>query len=82
MTKCPKCGYSERLEGLRVVTGGESFSDLRVETYRSPGALIFKGTVFSNFKADVCGVCGYAELYATQPGALRDAVREAKNSDS
>lgn len=80
MAKCPKCGYTERLEGLRVMTGGESFSDLRVETYRKPGALVFKGAVSSNLKAEVCGVCGYTELYAAEPGALREAVKEAANS--
>jgi len=80
MTKCPKCGYSERLEGLRVITGAESFRDLRVETYRKPEALVFKGAVSTNLKADVCGVCGYTELYAAEPGTLRDAVKEAANN--
>jgi len=77
MAKCLKCGCSERLEGIRVVTGAESFRDLKVEAYRNPGALVFKGAVSSVLQASICGGCGYTELYAAEPGALSDAVKEA-----
>ena len=77
MAKCPKCGYSEQLEGIRVVTSEGAYRDLKLEAYRNPGALVFRGAVSSVLQATVCGVCGFAELYAAEPGCLREAVKEA-----
>jgi predicted nucleic-acid-binding Zn-ribbon protein len=71
--KCPKCGSSDIIADARAL-GSDSFNalqDLSVATYRHPGALIFKGQQTSTLSAWVCGGCGFVELYADNPAALR-----------
>jgi hypothetical protein len=41
-----------------------------------PTALMFKGTVYSDVKARVCGACGFIELFAVDPAGLLEGARE------
>ncbi len=48
--------------------------------YKSPTSLIFKGPVFSEVTADVCGHCGHVELRIADPEKLYDAYLTAKST--
>lgn len=43
---------------------------LEVAIDESPDALIFKNRFRSDVRADICGECGYIEIYATNPHGL------------
>ena len=76
--QCPKCQSTDVIEDVRVVDYGDHHAvrDLRVTVFRKPAALVFKGTVYSDVKARVCGSCGYLELFAVDPAALLEGARE------
>ena len=44
-----------------------------VGVVRNPEAVLFKGEVRAPLRAQICGECGYVELYAQNPGALWSA---------
>ena len=73
---CPKCGSSEIVRDLRIMDRGHGSADagdLSAVVYGDPQAWIFKGKVRIELSACVCGGCGYTELYASDPSALRAA---------
>ncbi|HEX5215394.1 MAG TPA: hypothetical protein VFV98_08005 [Vicinamibacterales bacterium] len=74
---CPKCQSNEVVDDVRVVDRGDHHSknDLSVTVYQKPGNLVFKGTVYSNVTARVCGNCGYIELFAAEHRELLEAAR-------
>jgi predicted nucleic-acid-binding Zn-ribbon protein len=77
--RCPKCASSERIPDVLVtahVEGGHVVVDVQVN--RHPDALLFKGATTTPLKATVCAHCGYTELYASDPGELLAAHREAR----
>ena len=51
---------------------------LEVEVYENPAALLFKGTHAGTLTASICGRCGYAELYVSNPAELLAAYRRGK----
>jgi len=73
--KCPKCGSCRVVKNARIIDRNGEYPDqslsVRIET--KPGALLFKGAKEFELKAHVCAECGYAELYAAEPGTLWDA---------
>ncbi len=68
---CPKCGSNRVIDDVRIVAfeGGH----LVAKVQKKPHAKLFKGTVSVPLKARVCGACGYAELYASDPASLLEA---------
>ena len=75
---CPKCQSNDVIDDVRVVDHGDhhSIRDLSVSVFRKPTAMMFKGTVYSDVKARVCGACGYIELFAADTAALLEGARE------
>ena len=70
--QCPKCGSTRVMNDVRIIDG--SFEeDLSVQVQKTPHAMLFKGSVGVPLKAQVCGACGYAELYASDPARLLEA---------
>ncbi|RYD48794.1 MAG: hypothetical protein EOP85_02860 [Verrucomicrobiaceae bacterium] len=69
--KCPKCGSSEIITGARLIDEAE-YARTRVSTTAKPDALLFKGYKSTLVDAHVCGSCGFIELYAADPGKLRN----------
>jgi hypothetical protein len=39
----------------------------------------FKGAVYAKLKANICGECGYTELFVENPAGLYDAYLKAKS---
>jgi predicted nucleic-acid-binding Zn-ribbon protein len=80
--QCIRCGSDEVIPRVRVVDRGDSNTrqDLQIEVQRRPNAVIFKRPERCNLSAQVCGACGYAELYAEAPRALYAAYMHADAS--
>ncbi|MEA5112498.1 MAG: hypothetical protein VB050_00570 [Geobacteraceae bacterium] len=72
--QCPKCGSGRVMHNARVIDRNGEYPDqilsVRIET--KPEALLFKGAKEFELNAHICGECGYAELYAAEPGKLWD----------
>jgi predicted nucleic-acid-binding Zn-ribbon protein len=77
---CPKCDGTIIVQGVRVIdrSQGGVQQDLSVAVYSNPNAWLFKGQVMTELWACVCGVCGFTELYATNPDALVKAAVTAQ----
>jgi predicted nucleic-acid-binding Zn-ribbon protein len=79
-TTCPKCGAADLIANLPVFGGGSTEPPLHVDLRQpepKPRPMIWqqdKQRAF--FHATVCGACGYAELYATEPAKLLAAYRK------
>jgi predicted nucleic-acid-binding Zn-ribbon protein len=71
--KCPKCGSTRIIADATPVDRGHYSSDetLSIATYQKPYAWIFKGKHSSNVSAFVCEECGFVELYAENPAAIK-----------
>lgn len=69
---CAKCGSAKVIPRARVRDMGHYNmpGDLAIMLHENPDAMLFKETFYSALTARVCGQCGYAELYAEQPGEL------------
>src|SRR5690349_6763261 len=78
-TRCARCGSDSMIPRVRVLDRDEGGSrrDLQVEVQRRPNAMLFKRPERSTVSAQVCGACGYAELYVEAPHALYAAYLEA-----
>jgi predicted nucleic-acid-binding Zn-ribbon protein len=70
--KCPKCGSAELIPGVRIVERGEGGTkwSLHVEVYEKPDAILFKGPHAGTLTATICGQCGFAELFVSNPHEL------------
>jgi hypothetical protein len=74
---CPKCGSVEVIPHVRIVAQTHrGKTDLLVEVYEHPGALLFKGTHAGALTARICGMCGFAELFVSNPQELLAAYRK------
>jgi ribosomal protein S27AE len=72
--KCSKCGSAKVIPLARMFDQGQSSDGtLKARVDTCPEAWVFKGSVYANLKANICGECGYTELVAENPGALYDA---------
>jgi predicted nucleic-acid-binding Zn-ribbon protein len=82
--KCPKCGSCRVIHDARLIDRNGEYPDasfsVRIET--KPEALLFKGAKDFELQAHVCGTCGYAELYAADPGALWQACVSSRTRSS
>ncbi len=80
---CPKCGSSELIPEVAVVTEGhlvEGNRGVMAEVERHPRALLLKDPARTPLKATVCGGCGYTELYTTDTRELLEAYRTRQSS--
>ena len=77
---CSKCGSQEVIPCVRIRDRGEGNfgGDLQVEVYENPSALIFKGAHAGTLRASICGNCGCAELYVSNPQELLEIYRSNK----
>lgn len=76
--QCNRCGSADIIPRARVADrDGGGWYDLQIEVRRRPNALIFKGAQRSSVVAQVCGACGYVELFVETPGTIYDAYVRA-----
>ena len=79
--RCIKCASTEIVLKARVIgeeQGSEQDQRLRVDA--NPDAFFFTHPSHSKVKACVCGNCGDAEFYATDPTTLFEAWRRSQES--
>ena len=80
VTACAKCGSEKIVPQVRILDLGDYNmpGHLSVQIEGNPDALFFKEKFKDAMKAWVCGECGYAELYVTQPRELYAAYERSK----
>ena len=82
MKQCPKCSSDEIISQLSV-RGGEGHpsyvSVIEPDPEKKPFVWIPKSEQ-SHFRADVCGACGYTELYAENYKALNEGRKKGYRS--
>lgn len=77
---CPKCASEHIIRNLRIVDRtleegwGATINDLKLEVLTKPNARIRKGAVGIPLSANVCGNCGYTELYVKDINKLLEAL--------
>ena len=77
---CAKCGSSRVIPAARIVSKERKLDRvgaIQLGVFRRPGEFLFKRDTRSDLRAQVCGDCGYTELYASDPRLLYEAYREA-----
>lgn len=72
---CPRCGAEAVIPDARLVDRGDSDArkNAEVGVMRAPEAVLFKDEVRVPLRAQICGECGFVELYAQNPAALWSA---------
>ena len=65
---CPHCG-SRRVIPDAIVADrdGHSFSKIQVVVFSKPDALLFRGSLYGEIRADICGDCGRMALRLENP---------------
>ncbi len=77
--QCPKCGSDLVIPDARLVEQDYGAAHtVQVGEYASPGSALFKWESRVDVRVQVCGACGFIELYATDPDALYEAHRRAQ----
>jgi predicted nucleic-acid-binding Zn-ribbon protein len=74
---CAKCGSDRIIPNVRILDESHGFGNLRVEICEKPYALLFKGHHNGQLVARLCGSCGYADIYVTNPDELWDAYQKS-----
>ena len=79
-TACAKCGSEKIIPQVRIrdLADYNMPSALSVAVDENPEAIFFKETFTDALTARVCGECGHAELYVTQPRELYAAYERSK----
>jgi hypothetical protein len=80
---CPKCNATDIIPGVRVLDYLNALApqSLQVEVPENPDALFFKGKQRGSLHAWICGSCGFAELFVSNPGDLLAAYRKNPNRE-
>ncbi len=79
--RCPKCGSSDRIPNVPLVSQGpDGVGPVVAEVERYPRAFLLKGQIASRLKATVCARCGFVELYAMDAAELLSAYRTSQSS--
>ena len=87
--KCARCGSDKMMEDVHlnadVIHPLHAAPDVhpnhrqRLVAYvlKNPDAWVFKGTVFGELRARVCGGCGHTEIYTTNFEELYQAYQQS-----
>lgn len=77
--KCPKCGSDLVIPDARLVEQDYGAAHtVQVGEYASPDSALFKWESRVDVRVQVCGACGFIELYATDPELLYEAHQRAQ----
>ena len=81
--RCLKCGSDAIVPDVLFLekTNEGSRKPVELAVQRKPQAWIRKGEVSQLTQAQVCGECGFVELYAPAPAALWDAYIDRLAND-
>ena len=81
---CLRCGSSSVIPDAHLIDRGEADNrkPAHVGIIRKPEAWIFKEEERVQTRAQVCGVCGYVELFVKDPEALWEAYLDREGNRS
>ena len=80
--RCLKCNSEKIVPNVRILDRSHHYTerDLTAVFYEDPDALIFSGPHEGSLYAQVCGECGYTEMYLEDPqdfyAAYSETVRD------
>ena len=77
---CPKCNSEKIVPRVRIMDRGHGSGDagdLTVVFYDNPEALIFRGAHKGALFAQICGECGYTEMFLENPQDFHAAYLKA-----
>lgn len=79
---CARCGSDKIIPNIPI---SDHYGDLgwrarqaTVEVAGKPDAFVFRDTAVSELSVNICGDCGYAELFVTGARALWDKYEQSK----
>jgi hypothetical protein len=75
MTKtCARCGSDKIIPDVpmwdHIGDLGARVTQSRVEVPANPKAFLFRGNAFADLSLDICGNCGHAAVFVSDPEAL------------
>jgi predicted nucleic-acid-binding Zn-ribbon protein len=72
-SRCPKCDSTDIIADAKALDRSHhsNQTELTLATFRRPEAVLFKGQQETKVSAWVCVQCGFVELYADYPEALK-----------
>lgn len=79
MKRCPECNSDKIITDAIASNEGDG-GKLRISVDEKPGNLIIKSRKYSDTFTQVCGYCGYIQLFAKDPNLLWSAYQNQKNS--
>jgi hypothetical protein len=82
-TKCAKCGSEKVIPLVDIIDQGQH-SDGKLQAcvgYTNPEAWLFKGGVYAQLRATICGECGHTELTAVNHAALYEAYLRIQSQE-
>jgi hypothetical protein len=80
MNRCPKCQSDKIIPNVFIEDKGMGNIpwNLGVRVDEKPNAVIFKGRHTDTLTARICGECGFAELYVSNPHELYEAFTKTQ----
>jgi hypothetical protein len=78
LNTCSKCQSDKVIPDVRIIDHVGHRISLGVNVYEHPEALIFKGTHSGTLRSQVCGECGYVEIYVENPRELYTVYTESQ----
>ena len=77
--RCGKCGSKQLMPDVQVIGDDrDGDNDIQVALYEDPDAFIFKGKRPGTLRAQVCGQCGFTELFVKNPRELWSVYRQSR----
>jgi hypothetical protein len=78
---CSKCASTHIIPNVKVLDWGTGSDGLlKVAVAEAPKALFFKRLHLSHLSANICGACGFTELFADEPELLYAAYLKSQDS--
>jgi len=70
--RCSKCGSTKTIPMVNIMDQGQHSDGTLKATvgYTNPEAWLFKGAVYAQLKATICGDCGFVELCVDDPAKV------------
>jgi predicted nucleic-acid-binding Zn-ribbon protein len=81
---CAKCKSEKVVPKVRIMDRGHYSGDagnLTLVIYENPEAFLFKGSHEGTLYAQVCGDCGYTELYLDDPSKIYDIYESQQEKE-
>ena len=81
--RCGKCGSAKMILGVPIKDQGQ-YSDGQLKAqvgFLHPEAAIFRGRTYAKLRGNICGECGYTEIFAENPELLYEAYTRTRKEN-